>query len=119
MAAHSQTQQAQIDEDNARLALESARQTVGLDVRKAKLDYDADRQQLAAAVAQRQAGDLAVSTAQKRYEAGAGTLVEVTQARATQVQAASAEITARYAVVFQAALMSYYTGELDPNHLTM
>ncbi|MGN6392471.1 MAG: TolC family protein [Gemmatimonadales bacterium] len=113
------TQQAQIDEDNARLALESARQTVGLDVRKAKLDYDADRQQLAAAVAQRQAGDLAVSTAQKRYEAGAGTLVEVTQARATQVQAASAEITARYAVVFQAALMSYYTGELDPNHLTM
>jgi len=45
--------------------------------------------------------------------------VEVTQARATQVQAASAEITAKYDVVFQAALMSYYTGELDPTHLTV
>lgn len=57
--------------------------------------------------------------AQKRYEAGAGTLVEVTQARATQVQAASPEITARYAVVFAASLMSYYTGELDPAHLVV
>jgi outer membrane protein len=112
-------QQAKIDEENARLALDTQRQTVGLDVRRAYLDYAADRQQLAAAEAQLKAGDLAVTTAQKRYEAGAGTLVEVTQARATQVQAASAAITARYAVVFQASLMSYYTGELDPAHLAV
>ena len=112
-------QQARIDEENARLTLETQRQTVGLDVRRASLDYNAARQQLAAAEAQLKASNLAVTTAQKRYEAGAGTLVEVTQALATQVQAASSEITARYAVVFQAALMSYYTGELDPAHLTV
>ena len=112
-------QQARIDEENARLTLETQRQTVGVDVRRASLDYDAARQQLAAAEAQLKASNLAVTTAQKRYEAGAGTLVEVTQARATQGQAASSEITARYAVVFQAALMSYYTGELDPAHLTV
>lgn len=113
------TQQARIDEDNARLALETQRQTVGLDVRRAYLDYDAAKQQLAAAEAQLKAGNLAVTTAQKRYEAGAGTLVDVTQARATQVQAASSEITARYSVVFAASLMSYYTGELDPAHLSV
>jgi outer membrane protein len=112
-------QQARIDEENARLALDTQRQTVGVDVRRAYLDYAAARQQLAAAEAQLKAGDLAVTTAQKRYEAGAGTLVEVTQARATQVQAASAAITARYGVVFQASLMSYYTGELDPAHLAV
>ena len=82
-------QQARIDEENARLTLETQRQTVGLDVRRASLDYNAARQQLAAAEAQLKASNLAVTTAQKRYEAGAGTLVEVTQARATQVQAAS------------------------------
>jgi outer membrane protein TolC len=60
-----------------------------------------------------------VQTAQKRYEAGAGTLVELAQARATRVQAASAVITARYTLVFQATLMPYYTGELDAEHVTL
>ena len=32
----------------------------------------------------------------------------------TRERAASAEVSARYDVVFQQALMSYYTGELDP-----
>jgi hypothetical protein len=35
------------------------------------------------------------------------------------VQAASAEINARYALVFQQALMGYYTGDLDPAHVTL
>jgi outer membrane protein len=52
--------------------------------------------------------------AQKRYEAGAGALVELAQARATRVDAASSAVTARSSVVFQASLMTYYTGELDP-----
>jgi outer membrane protein len=55
-----------------------------------------------------------VTTTQQRYQVGAATLVEVTQARATQVQAQSAYITARNNLVFQQSLMSYYTGELNP-----
>jgi outer membrane protein len=46
-----------------------------------------------------------------------GTLVELAQARATRVQAASGVISARYSLVFQTSLMSYYTGELDPEHV--
>jgi hypothetical protein len=45
---------------------------------------------------------------------GSSTLLELTLARATQVQAASAVASARYTLAFQEALMSYYTGDLDP-----
>jgi outer membrane protein len=112
-------QQAKLQEDNARLALEGQRQTVALEVRRAWLDFASAGQQLAAAQAQQRAADLAVSSSEKRYQVGAATLVEVTQARATQVQAASAVIDARYALVFQRALMSYYTGDLDAEHLAL
>jgi outer membrane protein len=60
-----------------------------------------------------------ITTSQQRYQAGAGTLVELTQARAGQVQAASAVVSARYGLVFQQAIMSYYTGELDPTRITL
>jgi outer membrane protein len=107
-------QQARIQEDNARLALANQRQAVALDVRRAYLALETSRQQLAVAVAQQKAADLAVSTTQARYQVGTSTLLELTQARASQLQAATAVVTARNALAFQNALMSYYTGELDP-----
>ena len=55
----------------------------------------------------------------QRYEVGKATLVEVTQARTTQVQAATALVSARYNLVFQQTLMSYYTGELDPANVKL
>lgn len=113
------TQQAELQLENARLALEQQRQTVALEVRRALLDYEAAQQQLVAAAAQQRAADLAVATVQERYRVGAATLVEVTQARASQVQAASAYVNARYNLVFQQSLMSYYTGALDPNRVPL
>jgi outer membrane protein len=112
-------QQAKIQEDNARLSLENRRQTIALEVRRAYLDYESTKQQLAAAVAQQKAADLAVNTTQQRYQIGASTLLEVTQARASQVQAASAVISARYMLAFQQALMSYFTGDLVAGSLTL
>jgi len=114
-ATQAASERAQISEDNAKLALSTQRQQVALEVRRAYLDYDAATQQLAAADAQQKAASLAVSTTLQRYQVGAATLVEVTQARATQVQAQSAYITAKNNLVFQQSLMSYYTGELDPS----
>ena len=113
-ATQAASEKAQIAEQNADLALQTQRQQVALDVRRAYLDYQAAAQQLAAADAQQKAAALAVSTTQQRYQVGAATLVEVTQARTTQVQAQSAYITARNNLVFQQSLMSYYTGELNP-----
>jgi outer membrane protein len=114
-ATQAATQRAQIQADNAKLALATQRQQVALEVRRAYLDYEAAQQQLAAADAQQKAAALAVATTQQRYQVGAATLVEVTQARATQVQAQSAYINARNNLVFQQSLMSYYTGELNPS----
>ena len=114
-ATQAATERAQIQADNAKLALSTQRQQVALEVRRAYLDYEAAKQQLAAADAQEKAATLAVTTTQQRYQVGAATLVEVTQARATQVQAQSAFINARNNLVFQQSLMSYYTGELDPS----
>ena len=114
-ATQAASERAQIAEDNAKLALSTQRQQVALEVRRAYLDYEAAQQQLAAADAQQKAAALAVSTTQQRYQVGAATLVEVTQARATQVQAQSAYITAKNNLAFQQSLMSYYTGELDPS----
>lgn len=112
-------QKAKIQEDNAKLALDAQKQEVALEVKRAYLNYQSAGEQLAAAQAQQSASDLAVTTSQQRYQAGAGTLVELTQARAAQVQAASAVVSARYGLVFQQALMSYYTGELDPAHVVL
>jgi len=108
------TQRARIAEDNARLDLKDRQQQVGLEVRRAYLDYQAAQQQLDAADAQLRAAELALQASQQRYNVGAATLLEVTQARAAQVQAASALVTARYGLLFQRTIMGYYVGDLDP-----
>ncbi len=111
------TRRAEIQADNERLNLENLQQDVALQVRRAHLDFNAAREQLTVAEAQVRAAELALQASQERYTAGASTLVELTQARATQVQAASALVTARYNLQFQRTLMDYYTGDLDPMKL--
>jgi outer membrane protein len=112
-ATSAAVQQARIQEENARLALADQRQTVALDVRRAWLTLESTRQQLTVALAQQKAADLAVSTTQARYQVGTSTLLELTQARASQLQANVAVVNARNALAFQNALLPYYTGELD------
>ena len=113
-ASSAAVQEAKIREDNARLALADQRQSVALDVRRAWLTLESTRQQLTVALAQQKAADLAVSTTQARYQVGTSTLLELTQARSSQLQANVAVVNARNALAFQDALLPYYTGELDP-----
>jgi outer membrane protein len=113
------TQRAQIQADNAELALSTQRQAVALDVRRAYLDFQAAQARLDAASAQLEAAQAALDASNQRYAAGKATLVEVTQARATQVQAASALVGAKYTLAFQQAVMSYYTGEMDPTNVKL
>ena len=114
MATSNATRRAEILADSERLNLENLQQDVGLQVRRAVLDFQAAQEQLVVAQAQVRAAELALQASQDRYTAGASTLVEVTQSRATQVQAASALVTARFNLQFQRTLMDYYTGDLDP-----
>ena len=112
-------QRAQIEADNARLALDEQRQSVALEVRRAYLDHETAKERLRAAQAQNQAAEQALTAVRERYRVGAATLVEVTTAQSSQAQAAAALVNARYTLVFQQALMSYYTGELDPERMTL
>lgn len=113
------TQQARIAADNARLQLSDREQTVAAEIRRAYLDHAAAVQQLEAAQAQRRASELAASTTERRYQVGAGTLLEVTTARAQLVQAASAVVTARFTLAFQQSLMAYFVGDLVPELVTL
>jgi len=108
-------QRAQVFLENELLTLRDAEQSVALEVRRAYLDYVAAQEALSAATAQQEAAALALQAAQARYRVGSSTFVEVTLARAQQIQAQSAVVSARSAVTFQQSLMSYYTGELDPS----
>ena len=100
-------------------ALARNRQQIAVEIRRAYLDHQSAQEQLKAAEAQKVAADQAVGATQERYRVGAATLVELTQTRATQVQAASALVNARYNLVFQDALMTYYTGDLDPAKVSL
>lgn len=111
------SQQAKIQLSNANLTNDLQRQTAALDVRRAYLNYQSALEQLNATRAQKRSSDLALSAVQERYRVGAATLVELSLARATQVSAASALVNARYTLIFQQSLMSYYTGTLDPSRV--
>lgn len=108
------TRRAVLHTQSERIALDNLRQGVGLQVRRVQLDYRSAQEQLAAAEAQQRSADLALQATRQRYQAGAATLVELSQSRATQVQAASTLVSARYNVLFQRTLADYYLGELDP-----
>lgn len=109
-----ESQRAKIQVSNVTLSNDRQHQTVALEVRRAFLDYQAALETLNATRAQQRASDLALKAVQERYRVGAATLVELSLARATQVSAASALVNARYNLIFQQSLMSYYTGTLDP-----
>jgi len=104
-------QRAQIAQSNAQLALSQQRQGIALDVRRAYLDFSSAKQQLTAATAQLAAAQKAVEATQARYKVGAATLVEVSQAQAQEVSAASALTTARNNLVLQEKAIDYAVGE--------
>lgn len=107
------TEQARIQADNARLDLEERRQQVALEVRGAWLGYKTAAEQLQAAEARLEAARFALEATTERYRVGAATLLEVTQARASYVEAASSLVNARHALVLQRTLIDYYVGDLE------
>jgi outer membrane protein len=113
------SERAQIQQQNAEIALDNVRQQIGVQVRRASLDYRSAQAQLIAAQAQTRAADLALQASQERYRAGAATLVEVTQARAGSFQASSAVVSARYNLLFQGKLLDYYLGDLKPQDVRL
>lgn len=106
-------EQARIQAENARLDLEERRQQIALEVRSAWLGYRAAAEQLQASEARLEAAERALEATAERYRVGAATLVELTQARAAQVEAASQLVRARHALALQRTLIDYYVGDLE------
>jgi outer membrane protein len=114
MQTRTQVKQAQIDLQNARYDLQDQRQQVALQVRQAYLDYQNAEKQLEVAQTRLRAAERAREAAQERYNLGAVPFVELAQANADFVSAASEQVRARYNFIFQKKLIDYYLGVLDP-----
>lgn len=106
-------ERAHVQVDNARLSLEDQRQQVALEVKRAVLDREAAVARLDAADARVAAAQQALTSTEARYDAGVATLFELTQSRTAYVDAASAQVRARYTLVYQDHVLDYYTGSMD------
>lgn len=109
-----QVEQAQVQRLNARYALEDQKLQVSLEVREAYLNYQTAVKQLDVTEKQLRAARQAREAAQERYNLGAASIVELTNANRNFVQAASQRIRARYNFIFQQKLIAYYVGNLNP-----
>ena len=108
-------QRAYVQYDNARLDLDNQRQQVGIEVRTAYLDYLNAEKALDVTEQQLIYREQALEAARERYNVGAITLVDLTQAQSEFVQASSERVRARYTYFIRKRLIEYYTGVLDPN----
>jgi outer membrane protein len=104
---------ARLEVQNERIALDSTRHEVELQVKSVYLDYHAARDELTAAQAQQHTAQLAVQSAQERFKAGTAILVEVSQERMSYMLAQSALATARYNLALQSTLVQYYLGQIQ------
>lgn len=111
---NSTLQRAYVQYENARLVLEDRRQQVGVEVRSAYLDYVSAEKRLEVTEQQLVYREQALEAERERYNVGAATLVELTQAQSAYVQAASDRVQARYTFFIRKRLIDYYTGVLDP-----
>jgi outer membrane protein len=113
LSAGRAVERASVQVDNARLSLDDQRQQVALEVRRAVLDLEAAVARLSSADARVAAARQALTATESRYDAGVATLFEVSSARASYVDAESAQVRARYTLLFQDRVLDYYTGTLD------
>ncbi len=112
------TQRARLRVESEKLALADLRQNVGTQVRQAYLDYLSYQKQVEVGQVQVESARRALDAAQQRYQAGAGTLLEVTQAQTALTQAQSRLLQAQYSFIFQEKLIDYYLGALDPANIS-
>lgn len=109
------TQRAEVQYENARLELDGLQQDIAVQVRQAYLDYQTAVKGLDVTEKQLASAELSLEAEQERYNVGASTLVELSQAQANYIQAAADRVSARYNFLFQEKLIEYYLGVLDPS----
>ena len=107
-------EQAQVRFSNLNLDRQNLVQNVSLEVRQSYLDYLTAVKRLDVTEKQLRASRQSEAFERERYDIGASTLVELTQARANLVDAESQRAQAVYQFVFQEKVIEYYLGSLNP-----
>jgi len=107
-------ERARIAYSNLTLDRQNLEQTIALEVRQAYLDYLTAVKRLDVTEKQLRAARQSEEVERERYDIGASTLVELTQARAALVDAESQRAQAVYQYIFQEKVIEYYLGSLDP-----
>jgi outer membrane protein len=118
-ATRTNVHRAKISYENSQLDLDNLRQNVALEVRQAYLDYQTAAKRLDVTEIQLRSAQQAEAVEQERYNVGASTLVELTQARATLVDSESQRAQAIFQFVFQSRVIDYYLGVLNPTDLVL
>lgn len=98
---------------NAELSLDNSRLQVVQEVSQAYNDYSSYTKQLQASDKSRVASEKAFETQQERYNVGASTLIELSQAQSNYVTAQSNYTQALYNLIFQEKLLDFYVGKLS------
>lgn len=108
-------QQAKVNYKNAQLNLEDMKYGVQEEVKQAYNDYVSYKKQLESTQKALRAAEKTYETQQQRYNVGASTLIELSDANANYVQAQSDNARALYNLIFQEKLLDFYIGKLDQN----
>ncbi|OAN62073.1 hypothetical protein A8B79_03785 [Balneola sp. EhC07] len=108
-----QIQSAQVNLKNAELGLENTKLQVIQEITQALNDYSSYSSQLKAAEKSLIFSEKAFETQQERYNVGASTLIELSQAQTQYFNAQSARTSALYNLIFQEKLLDYYVGKLS------
>lgn len=104
---------AKVQLKNARLSLENSKLGVIQEVTQAYNDYLSYQKQIQSSDKAMIASEKSFETQQERYNVGASTLIELSQAQANYVSAQSDQTRALYNLIFQEKLLDYYLGKLS------
>lgn len=108
-----QIQTSKINFRNAKLSLENTRLQIIQEVTQAYSDYVSYQKELESTQKALRAAERTYQTQKERYEVGASTLIELSDANANYVQAQSDRARALYNLIFQQKLLDYYVGKLN------
>ena len=110
-------QSAEVQLKNAELNLDNSKMQVIQEVSQAYNDYSSYVKQLEASEKSLVASERAFQTQQERYNLGASTLIELTQAQSSFVSAQSNYTQAMYNLIFQEKLLDFYLGKLKGDNI--
>jgi outer membrane protein len=105
---------AKIQQRNEVLTLKEKQLQVGLEIEQAILDYRTTQQKLEVVASKLISTRQSMESYEERYQVGASTLIELSQARTDYTTAAYDQIEAEYNLVTQEMALAYRYGNMDP-----